>query len=694
VRIFRLPLLFLFLIFPCANISSMDTNYTAQNSSISPDIVPEILTPDEIDDLVDFSIQNYESEALTPEELFWVYSDVLRSTQKNSEISEIIINFEPQTYSPPATKLEKRIAGRKIPFLESVQQRRMFMDDAHKTLGDTRWIRRPKKVSISLPALLQNYCLQAFDYLGIAAVPPRKTADFLQNLAKSKVLEIRNAIIELKNKFYFDGNFRESAKCYRKIGHFETEKCESNRWWKPWTWSRHYYAIEKLSDHVIASTYKTIRKKDLEEEKIKQEIKNALEKKSREKLVKQEELITQFKQIKDIVLEYNSKDSKKLLKRTNAAHAAIENNFEKQEKNHVLNNSSQKYISIYMDPKENLESYSGNEIQQNVHGEIVDFLNKYSCYLDTTKNKPEEETNLFEAANIALGLRDKIDSTQESLEICKRTYSFLDFCNNLLKVKVCRTVFYLTQRIGQGFEKAKFDIQNFLKNGLKKYVDSTYVDSTYFDFGKTANLEETIGDALELFSRTLVYASAAIVAATTITLLAESVAALTAGVTALTAAKNTFEPLITPDGTAALGGTTSVPIWQIITNSVCETTQILSGLVESAYALRCGGWGGGPKKTPFEIAKDGGKHSGFLENYKNKPTSELEAGIKSLKKQIKRHEDCIQNPTEYYPNFYELDPREQEHLIRIKWPGDILRQKEHLNILEQLLQEAMGDKIW
>ncbi|MEI7924471.1 MAG: hypothetical protein WCJ40_21395, partial [Planctomycetota bacterium] len=49
-------------------------------------------------------------------------------------------------------------------------------------------------------------------------------------------------------------------------------------------------------------------------------------------------------------------------------------------------------------------------------------------------------------------------------------------------------------------------------------------------------------------------------------------------------------------------------------------------------------------KGAFEIAYEGGKHSGFLKNYLGKPTEIIRKGIGSLQKQMAEHQDKIANP--------------------------------------------------
>lgn len=92
----------------------------------------------------------------------------------------------------------------------------------------------------------------------------------------------------------------------------------------------------------------------------------------------------------------------------------------------------------------------------------------------------------------------------------------------------------------------------------------------------------------------------------------------------------------------------------------------------------------------YEIASQGGKHSGFYKQYINKPVDQIKKGINKLKKQIGLHQEKIKNPTKHIKDFYDLDPRQQQALINKKWPSDIQRQQEQLNILEDILKE-MGN---
>lgn len=91
-------------------------------------------------------------------------------------------------------------------------------------------------------------------------------------------------------------------------------------------------------------------------------------------------------------------------------------------------------------------------------------------------------------------------------------------------------------------------------------------------------------------------------------------------------------------------------------------------------------------ENSYSIAKNGGNHSGFLQNYINKSVGEIKKGINSFKKQIVKHKNKIQNPTKHVDNWKNLNNFEKNGLKR-KWQKDITRQKEQKSILEGIIKE-------
>ena len=51
---------------------------------------------------------------------------------------------------------------------------------------------------------------------------------------------------------------------------------------------------------------------------------------------------------------------------------------------------------------------------------------------------------------------------------------------------------------------------------------------------------------------------------------------------------------------------------------------------------------------PYNIAKQGGKHSGFYNEYAKKPDSQIRKGIESINKQISEHQKRLKLPKNLY----------------------------------------------
>ena len=118
---------------------------------------------------------------------------------------------------------------------------------------------------------------------------------------------------------------------------------------------------------------------------------------------------------------------------------------------------------------------------------------------------------------------------------------------------------------------------------------------------------------------------------------------------------------------------------EVVGGAAGAAGKVISGTAKTAGSIK------GTVKSAYDIAKEGGKHSGFYKQYINKSRKEIEKGIKSIEKEIAEHQAKIANPEKYIPDFKSLDPRQQEALVNKKWPSDIQRQKEQLDILKGIL---------
>ena len=94
-------------------------------------------------------------------------------------------------------------------------------------------------------------------------------------------------------------------------------------------------------------------------------------------------------------------------------------------------------------------------------------------------------------------------------------------------------------------------------------------------------------------------------------------------------------------------------------------------------------------KSAFNIARNGGRNSGFFKNNLCRNAEELKKGVVSFEKQVALHRGKISNPSEYIKNWNELDLRQQQALINKKWPSDIERLTEQRDILQGILNENL-----
>jgi hypothetical protein len=88
----------------------------------------------------------------------------------------------------------------------------------------------------------------------------------------------------------------------------------------------------------------------------------------------------------------------------------------------------------------------------------------------------------------------------------------------------------------------------------------------------------------------------------------------------------------------------------------------------------------------YDVAAAGGKNAGFLRNYLNRPTIEIQRGIRSIEKVIAEHENALVNPEGKIPKWNTLSKAEQQSLLTKVWPSQLERQRAQLAILKGILR--------
>ena len=114
--------------------------------------------------------------------------------------------------------------------------------------------------------------------------------------------------------------------------------------------------------------------------------------------------------------------------------------------------------------------------------------------------------------------------------------------------------------------------------------------------------------------------------------------------------------------------------------------EIASNTLLEDRLIAIGNLGGVAVSNAYEVAKTvGAPHHGWLEKQRQLPTAKLLKSIRSLEKQIAQHRQWIDNPYLKIPA--DIPTEEVEYLVTTKWPNDIARQRQHIEIIQGVLHE-------
>lgn len=89
-------------------------------------------------------------------------------------------------------------------------------------------------------------------------------------------------------------------------------------------------------------------------------------------------------------------------------------------------------------------------------------------------------------------------------------------------------------------------------------------------------------------------------------------------------------------------------------------------------------------ESALKIARDGGKHKGFLKQAEGMTSAQRGRTSKSLQKQIEKHEAKIDNPADFVDDWDGMSPQHQEGLVK-HWQKEIdnfTKQQQILHALE------------
>ena len=88
----------------------------------------------------------------------------------------------------------------------------------------------------------------------------------------------------------------------------------------------------------------------------------------------------------------------------------------------------------------------------------------------------------------------------------------------------------------------------------------------------------------------------------------------------------------------------------------------------------------------FAVAREGGRHAGFLRNYAGKSADELQSAIRSMQGNIADHAKWLKNPRLKAGNWDSFSATHQQNLLH-HWKQDMVRAQEQIEILIRLLPQ-------
>jgi uncharacterized protein RhaS with RHS repeats len=93
-------------------------------------------------------------------------------------------------------------------------------------------------------------------------------------------------------------------------------------------------------------------------------------------------------------------------------------------------------------------------------------------------------------------------------------------------------------------------------------------------------------------------------------------------------------------------------------------------------------------RTATQIASEGGKHAGQLQQFLKQTPEQLNKTINSFDKQISKHEGRLADPASKVANFDSLRPEHQRNLLH-HWQQDIARHRELKSIAQDVLKDVV-----
>lgn len=134
----------------------------------------------------------------------------------------------------------------------------------------------------------------------------------------------------------------------------------------------------------------------------------------------------------------------------------------------------------------------------------------------------------------------------------------------------------------------------------------------------------------------------------------------------------------------ALNGADPMDIWNRDTDPLYKVRTVGDVAKSMATGVDAG------MSDAYDIAKSGGKHSGFLNLWAEKDAKSILKSMESLQGQIDLHRDKIANPDNYFTE--PVSAQRREGLVKRHWPKEIRTFQAQYDILSVLLKEKRHGK--
>jgi hypothetical protein len=95
------------------------------------------------------------------------------------------------------------------------------------------------------------------------------------------------------------------------------------------------------------------------------------------------------------------------------------------------------------------------------------------------------------------------------------------------------------------------------------------------------------------------------------------------------------------------------------------------------------------ESSAYEVAKQEGRHAGFLRTYQGKSLEEIQRALRSYERQAALHWQKMSSPETFVQDWVRKSARAQQELLQ-HWQQDLTRNQELADVMRGILQEQQA----